>query len=126
LQTLINCMGGQGGPSWMSSGSGNGNYCGGTVSYKYGQEITGVSQPIPYGYGWLQPKRSKTAVCPYGYSPVGPSGLPDYCVQVPKCCKDRTPNPMGIANGDHSLIETDISPTAASPLEFTRYYSSSA
>jgi YD repeat-containing protein len=126
LQALINCMGGQGSPSWMSSGSGNGFYCGGSVSYKYGSEVTGVSLEIPYGYGNLQPKRGKTAVCPYGYSPVGPTDLPDYCIKATKCPCDAVGNPMGVANGDHSRIETDITPSAASPLEFSRHYVSSA
>ena len=126
LQALIDCMGGQGSPSWMSSGSANGNFCGGTVTYKYSDQVLGVSNYIPYGYGLLQPKRSKTAVCPYGYTAVGPdASLPDYCIQAPKNCCVATPNPMGITNGDHGRVETDIAPTAASPLEFTRYYSSS-
>lgn len=126
LQGLINCMGGQGSPAWMSSGSGNGFYCGGTVTYKYGDQVTGVSSEIPYGYGWLQPTRAKAAVCPFGYSPVGTNpSFPDYCILPPPCC-GATPNPMGIANGDHGKVETDIAPSGASPLEITRYYSSSA
>ena len=127
LQALIDCMHGQSGPSWMASGSANGFFCGGTVTYKYGQEVVGISEGIPYDYGGLQPTRSKSAVCPVGYNPVGgTSGLPDYCIQVPKCPCETTPDPMGIVNGDQNLTETDIGPTDASPLEFTRHYSSSA
>lgn len=131
LQGLINCMRqgmeGLASPSWMSAGSGNGQFCGGTVTYKYGDQVVGVSEMIPYGYGWLQPTRYKTAVCPYGYTAVGSNAsLPDYCIRPPKNCCEVTPNPMGIANGDHGRVETDIAPSNASPLEFTRYYSSSA
>jgi hypothetical protein len=126
LQSLINCMGGQGSSTWMSSGSANGFFCGGTVAYKYSDQVVGISDMIPYGYGWLQPRRFKTAVCPFGYTGVGSdAGFPDYCIQPPKNCCLGTPNPMGITNGDHGRVEPDIAPTAASPLEFTRYYSSS-
>jgi len=127
LQALINCMTGTGSPSWMSSGSANGFFCSGTVTYKYGTEVVGISQTIPYGYGHLQPTRRKKGECPFGYVPVGGTGdLPDYCKKPPKYCCDTTGNPMGIANADHSRVERDIAANASSPLEFTRYYSSSS
>lgn len=127
LQALINCVNGHGGPSWMGSGSANGAFCSGAVTYKYGQEIFGVSQGIPYDFGNLQPTRSKTAECPVGYNQVlGSDGSIDHCVQLATCgCK--TPNPMDIISGDHGLPpQVDIALSAASPLEFTRSYSSSA
>ena len=127
LRALISCMNGQGPLTWMPSGGGNGHWCGGSVSYKYGQQVTGVSVEIPYSYGNLQARRFKKSVCPHGYTAVGPNtNLPDYCVLTPKSTCDVTSNPMGIANGDHNLVERDIARSAGSPLEFTRYYSSTA
>ena len=127
LNALITCMQGSGGPAWKSSGSISTSWCGGAVTTKFGQEVTGVSEVFNYPYGDLMATRSKSAVCPYGYTPVGgTSSMPDYCMQMPKCPCETTPNPMGIANGDHSLAEIDISPTAATPLEFSRHYSTSS
>jgi YD repeat-containing protein len=127
LQSIISCMRGGGAPSWMPAGAANGFYCGGAVAYKYGDQVNGVSLELPYPYGHLQPKRYKTAVCPTGYQAVGPdSNLPDYCKKPTKYCCDTTPNPMGVANADHGRIERDIPASGNSPLELTRYYSSSA
>ena len=68
-----------------------------------------MSDEIGYAYGNLQAKRGKTAACPYGTTPVGGSpDLPDQCVQTSRYACDATPNPMGIANGDHRLVERDI------------------
>jgi hypothetical protein len=125
IGALMSCMHGVSGPIWKSSGSAESWWCSTiSVTYKYGQEVRGVSEVVPYDFGGLQPLRFKTAVCPDGFSPVGGEpNLPDYCKQLapPKCPCETTPNPMGIANGDHSLVETDIKASGASPLEFTRY-----
>lgn len=126
LRSLISCMTGVGGPAWMTSGSANNHFCGGTVTNKYGTQVVGISALIGYNWGWLQPRRFKRAVCPEGYSAVGPDpNLPDYCVLPPRYVCEATPNPLGIANGDHGLTETDIEATPASPMELKRYYSSS-
>jgi YD repeat-containing protein len=137
LQTLISCLNSPGHPSWMGSGDANQFFCGGSVTYKYGQEIEGISEPFGYQYGLLQPVRNKVSFCPTGYKLVGgTSTLPDYCIEIPKDCPicqgkkgvppPTTPNPMGIANGDHGLVVNDIASTSATPIELTRYYSSTA
>jgi YD repeat-containing protein len=128
LDNFITCMGGTAPPVWASLGEQVGTYwCPmPPVTYKFGVEVIGVSEGIPDQYSGLVVERFRTASCPAGTMPVGSGqGMPDYCVEVPKCDCEKTHDPMGIVNGDQSLDETDIPPYSDTPLEFSRSYSSS-
>jgi YD repeat-containing protein len=129
MNNFITCMGGTAPPKWAVLGESVGTYwCPeDPVRFKFGVEVHGVSEGIPDQYSGLVLQRDKVASCPAGTMPVGSgNGMPDYCVQVPKCNCEKTHDPMGIVNGDQSLDEMDIAPYAGSPLEFSRSYSSTA
>jgi YD repeat-containing protein len=114
--------------AWAPSGSAIENVlCRAWAYDKYGFQMAGwafVSTP-ELGYFWdMVAYRRRTAECPHGYGEVLASDRSlEYCKKDAAFVCEATPNPMSIATGERTLMETDYPAVGASPLTFSRSYS---